>query len=146
MVCCCRRFRASSLEELQEQVTQKYVLSNISTLTTYGMVETSYSSSDPTHAQQQQQQQQQVQVLKPLQPGRIMAQNFLRLGTMVEIAKEQPRPGMSALLGIVCRAEEFRNITLRRYGHRMGGLHSGLACYACTCQPRVLQPALCAHY
>jgi hypothetical protein len=54
MLCRCTRFCASSLEELQQQVTQKYVLSNISTLTTYGMVETSASSNDPTHAQQQQ--------------------------------------------------------------------------------------------
>jgi hypothetical protein len=75
----------------------------------------------------------QAQLLKPLQPGRIMAQNFLRLGTMVEIAKEQPRPGMSALLAIVCKAEEFKNITLRRCGkggrRRLGWL-AKLLCVA----------------
>jgi hypothetical protein len=76
----------------------RLIMKNVSTLCKYGLMEADADGFN----------------LTPLLPGKLMAQHFLRLGTMVEIVKDQQKPNLSGLLEILCKAEEFRNINLRK--------------------------------
>ncbi|KAG2449576.1 hypothetical protein HYH02_005109 [Chlamydomonas schloesseri] len=53
-------------------------------------------------------------VLAALEPGRIMAHCYLRLGTMSAITQVGSHAGMMALLRVIAVAEEFAHIRLRR--------------------------------
>lgn len=53
--------------------------------------------------------------LTALEAGRLMAQHFIRLPTMVQMVQCGPHTSMSNLIQIISKAEEFKNVMLRRY-------------------------------
>ena len=100
MVAPCRFDTGKVMTEaaLDQLMKDRLIMKNVTTLCQYGLMETDSDSFQ----------------LKPLLPGKLMAQQFLRLATMVEIVKEQQKPNLSGLLEILCKAEEFKNINLRK--------------------------------
>lgn len=52
--------------------------------------------------------------LRAAEPGRIMAQHYLMLDTMIRMVKAPAFGGMPALLSIIAKAAELDTIKLRR--------------------------------
>lgn len=52
--------------------------------------------------------------IEPLQPGIIMAENYVKLSTMVNLCKCPPASSLSDLIWVVANSEELKSIVLRR--------------------------------
>ncbi len=53
--------------------------------------------------------------LQPLEAGKLMAQYSIRLGTMAAIVAQGPFSSQARLLELLSKAEEFKEIGLRRW-------------------------------
>ena len=82
---------------LEKWLRDKLVLSNLKTLAETGMIR----FDDDNFA------------IEPLQPGIIMAENYVRMPTMINICKRSC-PGIKDLIWIIAQADELNSIILRR--------------------------------
>ncbi len=77
--------------------------------------------------------------LRALEPGKLMASHYIRLGTMANITAAPARIGMEFLLGLVAKAQEFEHVRLRRWAVPLAlqALQALLGCWAgcraCQC-------------
>jgi hypothetical protein len=87
--------------------------------------------------------------LTPLEPGKLMASHYIRLGTMINICAAPDRIGMEFLLGLLAKSQEFEHMRMRRcvllrmQAHASNTQCKHLAFVPCRCMLKTMpHPAL----